>query len=490
MLVDEQVAMTVHILAHHQNQRIINANFERSAETISRHFRKVINAIIRIQDELLKKPELVPDNSTDERWKWFKGCLGALDGTHIKVHVPVEDKPKYRTRKNEIATNVLGVCSQEMQFIYVLPGWEGSAADGRVLGDAISSYYLVDVGYTNGEGFLAPFRGQRYHLNDWSEGHQPSTPEEFFNMKHYSARNIIDRMYGDIKMDTLTQDIRGRGKNKRKWKYEEDAKLIEALLDMANLGTYKVENGFKPGYLNYVEEKMQVSLPNSRLKAKPHIESRIKTIKKDFTIVYDMLNSPNTSGFGWDPIKKCITAEKSVWDAYLQSHPSHSSWQNKSFPFFEDLLIIFGKDRATGTNAEGPADMMEEIQREQEHGLEDTDASMQSPRNEGLHNQKKRKRSRSEDNMTVMMDDAASVIGNEIAKAGEVFSKAIGVDAEISEKRQRIDSEIRKIHHITTREIIKAVCHIARDHELTDVFFSMTDKGKEEMVESILRGDI
>lgn len=47
------------------------------------------------------------------------------------------EKSKYRTRKGEIATNVLGVCSQDMQFIYVLPGWEGSAADGRVLRDAI-----------------------------------------------------------------------------------------------------------------------------------------------------------------------------------------------------------------------------------------------------------------------------------------------------------------------------------------------------------------
>lgn len=34
--------------------------------------------------------------------------------------------------------NVLGVCSQDMQFIYILPGWEGSAADGRVLRDALS----------------------------------------------------------------------------------------------------------------------------------------------------------------------------------------------------------------------------------------------------------------------------------------------------------------------------------------------------------------
>ncbi|KAL0411393.1 UNVERIFIED_CONTAM: hypothetical protein Slati_3729000 [Sesamum latifolium] len=80
-------------------------------------------------------------------------------------------------------------------------------------------------------------------------------------------------------------------------KYEEDAKLVEALLDMVNAGAYKAENGFKPGYLNYVEEKMQVSLPNSGLKAKPHIESRIKTLRRDFNIVYDMLNGPNTSGF-------------------------------------------------------------------------------------------------------------------------------------------------------------------------------------------------
>lgn len=52
--------------------------------------------------------------------------------------MPAADRPKYRSRKNEIATNVLGVCSPDMQFIYVLPGWEGSAADSRVLRDAIS----------------------------------------------------------------------------------------------------------------------------------------------------------------------------------------------------------------------------------------------------------------------------------------------------------------------------------------------------------------
>ncbi|KAL6550558.1 hypothetical protein OROMI_021046 [Orobanche minor] len=69
-----------------------------------------------------------------------------------------------------------------MEFIYVLPGWEGSAHDGRILRDAISRpnglkvpkgcYYLCDGGYTNGEGFLAvaPYRGHLYHLKEWSNG--------------------------------------------------------------------------------------------------------------------------------------------------------------------------------------------------------------------------------------------------------------------------------------------------------------------------------
>ena len=50
------------------------------------------------------------------------------------------------------------------------------------------------------KGFLAPYRGQRYHLIDWREGHMPTTHEEFFNMKHYAARNVIERCFGLLKL--------------------------------------------------------------------------------------------------------------------------------------------------------------------------------------------------------------------------------------------------------------------------------------------------
>ncbi|KAG6534859.1 hypothetical protein ZIOFF_008765 [Zingiber officinale] len=132
----------------------------------------------------------------------------ALDGTLIKVTPPSDQKPRYRTRKANIASNVLGVCCPNMQFIYVLPGWEGSAHDGRMLRDDMirsnglkvpqGCYYLVDSGYCNADGFLAPFRGQRYHLNEF-HGHRPHTAEEYFNMKHSKARNMIERCFGLLK---------------------------------------------------------------------------------------------------------------------------------------------------------------------------------------------------------------------------------------------------------------------------------------------------
>ena len=45
--------------------------------------------------------------------------------------------------------NVLGVCSPNMEFIYILPGWEGSAHDGRVLRDAISRPHGLKVSKGN-----------------------------------------------------------------------------------------------------------------------------------------------------------------------------------------------------------------------------------------------------------------------------------------------------------------------------------------------------
>ena len=59
---------------------------------------------------------------------------------------------------------------------------------------------MCDAGYTNGEGFLTPYRGQRYHLTAWRQNHTPRSKEELFNFRHSSARNVIERCFGLLKM--------------------------------------------------------------------------------------------------------------------------------------------------------------------------------------------------------------------------------------------------------------------------------------------------
>ncbi|XP_057542446.1 protein ALP1-like [Amaranthus tricolor] len=202
MSLDEIVAMFLYTLAHRKKNRSIAHFFIRSGETVSRQFNLCLRAILKLHDHLLYKPKPILEECEG------KNCLGALDGTYINVTVHPQDRGKYRTRKGTIAMNVLGVCAPNMQFIYVLPGWEGSAHNVCVLRNALTrpngfraprgNYYLVDRGYTNCEGFLAPYRGQLYHLKKWTY-RQPLTAEEYYNMKHARTRNVIKRCFGLLK---------------------------------------------------------------------------------------------------------------------------------------------------------------------------------------------------------------------------------------------------------------------------------------------------
>ncbi|CAN6380572.1 unnamed protein product [Urochloa humidicola] len=69
-------------------------------------------------------------------------------------------------------------------------GWPGSAHDMRVFNDAINKYgdkfphppqgkfYLVDSGFPNRPGYLAPYKGTKYHLPEFRQGPRPRGKKE------------------------------------------------------------------------------------------------------------------------------------------------------------------------------------------------------------------------------------------------------------------------------------------------------------------------
>ncbi|MFQ6628184.1 hypothetical protein Gotur_007549 [Gossypium turneri] len=90
---------------------------------------------------------------------------------------------------------------------------------------------------------------------------------------------------------------------------------------------------------------LEKALPNAMLKARPNIESRIRLLKRDWSIVYDMLNGQNNIGFGWDE----------------HSHKEAGQFRHRSFPYYDQLTAIYARDRATGKDAQTTANVLEEI---------------------------------------------------------------------------------------------------------------------------------
>ncbi|CAL5395496.1 unnamed protein product [Camellia sinensis] len=498
VVLEEKVAMFLTVLGHHHKNR---------------------NAMLRLQGVLLKTPEPITAGCTDYRWRWFQNCLGALDGTYVRVLAPAVDKARYRSRKGEIATNVLGVCSHDMQFIYVLPGWKVP----------MGSYYLVDAGYTNREGFLAPYRGQRYHLSTWREGGAPTNPEEFFNMKHSAARNIIERCFGLLKlrwailrtysyfpiktqcriitaccllhnlikrempMDPLEVDLDDTLPNNQETG-DEYIDTIEGSDQWSNWRDTLANQTYNEwcGFYSELEKLIILAFPVIDLRASLHIESKIKFWRRQYNLLTDMLH---LSGFGCDDSEKMILVDSDqVWQNYVKREPDAKGMRNVPFIYYEDWVILFGKDRATRVLAEEPADMVDALEKEDQTteecytpivDLPDCSLSASgTPCNQGGSGTTSKKRAREAEGIAKGLVDMAVEFGSFFKKINTTMEKIahrIGYAQDLSQAKKLVNGELAKLR-LNTNDRLRAATLIVKDAERVDLFFSLPEEEKMEWV--------
>ncbi|KAM0891937.1 hypothetical protein ACQ4PT_026099 [Festuca glaucescens] len=60
-------------------------------------------------------------------------------------------------------------------------------------------FFLADAGYAARPGILPPYRGVRYHLNEFAGSRDPTTPQELFNHRHSSLRTTVERAFAALK---------------------------------------------------------------------------------------------------------------------------------------------------------------------------------------------------------------------------------------------------------------------------------------------------
>ncbi|GAV77660.1 LOW QUALITY PROTEIN: DDE_4 domain-containing protein [Cephalotus follicularis] len=209
--IKEQVLLFVHYLGHNVRFPVLAGWFHRSSETCHRYFRIVLKVVLKLYKYVVRSPDdsTPPEIMNSQRfYPYFKDCVGAIDGTHVRASVPSEIQGRFRGRKGGTTQNVLDVITFDLKFTYVLAGWEGSAHDSRILNSALSrsggfkipegKFYLGDAGYGVRLGIISPYRGVRYHLNEFSKERPPEKEKELFNL-HSSLRTTIECGFGILK---------------------------------------------------------------------------------------------------------------------------------------------------------------------------------------------------------------------------------------------------------------------------------------------------
>ncbi|KAG5233162.1 protein ALP [Salix suchowensis] len=164
MPVIEKLAMFVFTIAVGASNRQVQERFQHSGETISRCINEVLEAVCLLAMDVIKPTDpdfmsIPSEIATNQRhMPHFKNCVGAIDGTHVRACVSAENQVPFIGRKGK--------------------------------------YYLVDAGYPNEYGYLGPYKGHRYHFQEFRRRAQPSGREEVFNRAHSSLRNVIERSFG------------------------------------------------------------------------------------------------------------------------------------------------------------------------------------------------------------------------------------------------------------------------------------------------------
>ncbi|KAG4941226.1 hypothetical protein JHK87_045097 [Glycine soja] len=169
----EQVGLFLYMLSQPGSVCNCEERFQHSGETISRHFHNVLEAVCMFAKDIIKPVDPSFKDTPDEILKdaryrpYFRDCIGAIDGTHIRVCVPSHLQGVYIGRKGYTTINVMVVCDFSMCFTFV---WEGFAHDTKIFMEALrksalhfpyppqGKYYLVDSSYPTFMDFLGPYK--------------------------------------------------------------------------------------------------------------------------------------------------------------------------------------------------------------------------------------------------------------------------------------------------------------------------------------------
>ncbi|XP_040948110.1 uncharacterized protein [Gossypium hirsutum] len=130
-----------------------------------------------------------------------------------------------------------------------------------------------------------------------------------------------------------------------KWTKPMEHVFLEILVEEAQKGN-KPSNSFRAVSINRVvdaiSERFQVQCDAK------HVENHLRTVKNQWQIICKIRGE---SGFGWDDNMKMITCDRATYDAAVMAHKKYEPFLNKSIDDYDEMVVVVGKDMATGSFA-------------------------------------------------------------------------------------------------------------------------------------------
>ncbi|KAK6160716.1 hypothetical protein DH2020_004097 [Rehmannia glutinosa] len=292
----------------------------------------------------------------------------------------------------------------------------------------------------------------------------------------------------------VNKPVRKRNdKGRRSWSRREEEALIVSLKEVIASG-WKSENGFKIGYLQALEQEMQKIIPGTDLKGIPHINSKIHVWKKDYGSLVTMLSR---SGIGWNVSTNTIEAPDDAWA------------ENKSWPFYNDWVMIFGKDRATGEHAEDFTEALNHVLNGMSIPQEDTPINLENlsengedetetnsfcqaestPQTSASGKKGKGRKRNSVDGVDPMYDVMKTFCRNTDSRLGDI-AKQIGYEYDISLARKKVFGVVGGIQGLSLRDKLLVSKLLVKNTEDLELFFSLPDEARAEFARMKLAGNL
>nr|XP_027215952.1 uncharacterized protein LOC113808677 [Penaeus vannamei] len=128
ILSEEKILVTLWLLGNQESFRCVGDRFNLSKSSLHKVFLEVACALNLVMENIIVWPARDQINTFTEqcfRKTGFPGVVGAIDGTHIQIPGPKENKDSYVNRKMFTSIQLQAVCDCNLRFLDIYSGWAG-----------------------------------------------------------------------------------------------------------------------------------------------------------------------------------------------------------------------------------------------------------------------------------------------------------------------------------------------------------------------------